>query len=62
MSDYQKRADMLKSWTVAEVKAHPELAVGQLHSAAATIESLGAEIDRLHKENFWLTQQKMEGK
>lgn len=57
MNDYQSRADMMRTWTVAEVKAQPHLAVGQLHSAAALIERLSAEVDRLNKENFWLTQQ-----
>lgn len=57
MSDYQKKADMLKTWTVAEVRAHPELAVGQLVSAAAAIERLGAEVERLNRENFWLTRE-----
>lgn len=57
MSDYQKKADMLKTWTVAEVMAHPELAVGQLVSAAAAIERLGAEVERMNRENFWLTRE-----
>lgn len=57
MSDYQKKADMLKTWTVAEVRAHPELAVGQLVSAAAAIERLGAEVERMNRENFWLTRE-----
>ena len=57
MIDYQKKADMLKTWTVAEVRAHPELAVGQLVSAADAIERLGAEVERLNRENFWLTKQ-----
>lgn len=57
MIDYQSRADMMRTWTVAEVKAEPHLAVGQLTSAAAMIERLGAEVERLNKENFWLTQQ-----
>ena len=57
MIDYQSQAEMLNTWTVQEVKAQPELAVGQLRSAATTIERLGAEVDRLNRENFWLTQQ-----
>ena len=57
MSDYQSRADMMRTWTVAEVKAQPHLAVGQLHSAAAIIEKLMDEVERLNRENFWLTQQ-----
>ena len=56
MIDYQNRADLLKTWTVDEVKAHPELAVGQLHSAASTIEKLNAEVARLNQENFWLSK------
>lgn len=55
--DYFKQAELLRSWTVAEVKSQPHLAVGQLNSAAATIERLGAEVERLHQENFWLTKQ-----
>lgn len=57
MSDYQSRADMMRTWTVAEGKAEPHLAVGQLHSAAAIIEKLVDEVDRLNRENFWLTKQ-----
>lgn len=56
MTNYQKQADLLRAWTVDEVKAQPALALGQMHSAAATIERLGAEVDRLNKENFWLTK------
>lgn len=56
MESYMKKAEMLKSWTAAEVKAQPVLVVGQLCSAAATIERLGAEVDRLNRENFWLTK------
>ena len=57
MSDYQSRADMMRTWTVAEVKAQPHLAVGQLHSAAAIIEKLTGEVERLNRENFWLSKQ-----
>lgn len=57
MIDYHSQAEMLNTWTAQEVKAQPELAVGQLRSAATTIERLGAEVDRLNRENFWLTQQ-----
>lgn len=57
MIDYQSQAEMLNTWTAQEVKAQPELAVGQLRSAATAIERLGAEVDRLNRENFWLTQQ-----
>ena len=57
MSDYQSRADMMRTWTVAEVKAQPHLAVGQLTSAAAIIERLMDEVERLNRENFWLTKQ-----
>lgn len=57
MSDYQKRADMLKTWTLDEVKIFPELMLGQLRSAAATIERLGGELENMHRENFWLTKQ-----
>ena len=60
MNDYQNRADLLKTWTVDEVKAHPELAVGQLHSAASTIEKLNAELARLNQENFWLSKEQRE--
>lgn len=58
MRDYQKKADMLKTWTVREVKMHPELVVGQLRSAAATIERLGSEVENMNRENFWLTWQR----
>ena len=57
MSDYQSRADMMRTWTVAEVKAQPHLAVGQLTSAAAIIEKLMDEVERLNRENFWLSKQ-----
>lgn len=57
MSDYQSRADMMRTWTVAEVKAQPHLAVGQLTSAAAIIEKLMDEVEQLNRENFWLTKQ-----
>ena len=57
MEDYTKQAELLRTWTVADVKSQPHLAVGQLNSAAATIERLAAEVERLHQENFWLTRQ-----
>ena len=57
MSDYRDRADMMRTWTVQEVKAEPHLAVGSLHSAAAIIEKLMDEVERLNRENFWLTKQ-----
>ena len=57
MIDYQSQAEMLNTWTAQEVKAQPEVAVGQLRSAATAIERLGAEVDRLNRENFWLTQE-----
>ena len=61
MSDYYR--DMtarLLEWNVQDVKHQPELTLGMMRSAAATIERLAAEIERLNRENFWLTNKQRE--
>ena len=57
MADYIGQADRLMDWSVLDIKNHPALTVGMLHSAAASIERLVSEVDRLNRENFWLSRQ-----
>lgn len=56
MESYIEQVERLRTWTAEEVKTQPHLAVGQLCSAAASIEKLGAMVEKLNRENFWLTQ------
>lgn len=57
MADYIGQAERLMDWNVLDIKNHPALTVGMLHSAAASIERLVSEVDRLNHENFWLSRQ-----
>ena len=54
MADYIGQAERLMDWSVLDIKNHPALTVGMLHSAAASIERLVSEVERLNRENFWL--------
>ena len=56
MKDCDDQIYRLNNWSVVDIKNHPALTVGLLRSAAAEIERLSAENDRLHRENFWLSQ------
>ena len=57
MSDYYRdQADRLLSWDVRDIRRQPELTMGMMRSAAAVIERLVTEIDRLNHENFWLSK------
>ena len=56
MSDYRDQVERLRNWTVLDMGNHPVLTLGMLRSAAATIEQLVAEVERLNLENFWLTE------
>lgn len=57
MADYIGQAERLMDWSVLDIKNHPALTVGMLRSAAASIERLVSEVDRLNRENFWLSRQ-----
>lgn len=57
MSDYRARAERLLNWTVLDIQQEPCLTYGMMRSAGAAIEKLADEVDRLNRENFWLTKQ-----
>lgn len=55
MDDYRTQVARLRDWSVLDMQNRPALTIGMMRSAALTIERLSAEIERLNKENFWLT-------
>jgi hypothetical protein len=56
MSDYRGQVERLNNWLVPDILNAPALTLGMLRSAAASIERLCGEVDRLNHENFWLTK------
>lgn len=61
MADYKEQVYRLREWTVLDMQNRPVLTLGMMRSAALTIERLAAEVERLNKENFWLTGGKCSG-
>lgn len=59
MSDYRARAERLLNWTVLDIQQEPCLTYGMMRSAGAAIEKLADEVDRLNRENFWLSKHQM---
>lgn len=61
MSDYyREQADRLLDWDIHDIKRQPELTMGMMRSAAAAIERLVTEVERLNHENFWLSKNQKE--
>ena len=61
MEQYRKQVQRLRDWTVLDMQNRPVLTIGMMQSAALAIEKLVAEVERLNKENFWLTGGKYSG-
>ena len=61
MSDYYRdQAARLLDWDVLDIQSHPTLTLGMTRSAAAAIERLLVEVERLNRENFWLSNKQYE--
>lgn len=58
MSDYRGQAERLLDWTVLDMQNQPVLTIGMMRSAAAAIERLVAENERLNHENFCLSRER----
>lgn len=55
MAEYREQVKHLREWTVLDIQNRPAHTIRMMQTAATTIEKLMAEIERLNKENFWLT-------
>lgn len=55
MAEYREQVKHLREWTVLDIQNRPAHTIRMMQTAADTIEKLAAEIERLNKENFWLT-------
>ena len=56
MNDYKGRVERLKEWNILDIQNHPTLTLGMMRSAAVSIMRLYDEVDRLNRENFWLSK------
>lgn len=61
MADYKEQVELLKEWNILDIQNHPTLTLGMMRSAAVSIMRLYDEVDRLNRENFWLSQNREVG-
>lgn len=61
MVDYKEQVELLKEWNILDIQNHPTLTLGMMRSAAVSIMRLYDEVDRLNRENFWLSQNREVG-